>query len=88
MQGGPSWDSVADFYRYMYDCQDVPIGNAAVLVAHNGPTGMGEDQHAPCGADFLPYGGDWGDPDTERALEELKQQRRCISHSLRTCEPG
>jgi uncharacterized protein (TIGR04168 family) len=102
MQGGPSWDSVADFYRKMYDClnfedasdrtvsacQDVPSGNAAVLVAHNGPTGMGEDKHAPCGADFMPDGGDWGDPDTERALEELKQQRRCISHSLRTCEPG
>jgi uncharacterized protein (TIGR04168 family) len=90
MQGGPSWDTVADFYRKMYEClsfeessdrtvsacQDAPTRNSLVLVGHNGPTGLGDEKHAPCGADFMPDGGDWGDPDAERALGELKQQLR------------
>lgn len=91
VQGGPSWNTVAEFYKKMYACmnfeeasdrtvsacQDAPANNSVVLVAHNGPTGMGEQKSAPCGADFMPGGGDWGDPDTERALGELSQQLRC-----------
>ena len=62
--------------RTVSACQEAPVGNSVVLVGHNGPTGMGEHKHAPCGADFQAGGGDWGDPDTERALEELRQQLR------------
>lgn len=90
MQGGASWEASSEFYRKMYDCmsfeessdrtvsacQEAPAGSSVVLVGHNGPTGMGEHKHAPCGADFQADGGDWGDPDTERALEELRQQLR------------
>lgn len=41
---------------------------AVILLAHNGPAGLGGAPSAPCGADFLPGGGDWGDPDTAAAL--------------------
>lgn len=90
MQGGASWETSAEFYQRMYNCmsfenssdrtvsacQEAPAGNSVVLVGHNGPTGMGEHKHAPCGADFIADGGDWGDLDAERALKELSQQPR------------
>lgn len=41
---------------------------ALVLLAHNGPAGLGARASDPCGADFLEAGGDWGDPDTRDAL--------------------
>lgn len=60
-------------------CQEAPATNSIVLVGHNGPKGLGEQQHSPCGVDFRKEAGDFGDPDAEQALWELKQLKRCGS---------
>jgi len=46
-------------------------GAPLVLLAHNGPAGLGARAHDPCGADFLAAGGDWGDPDLAAALDAV-----------------
>lgn len=46
-----------------------PRPGALVLLAHNGPAGLGGRAADPCGADFLAGGGDWGDPDLAAALD-------------------
>jgi len=49
-------------------------GAAVVLIAHNGPSSLGEQKHDICGADFLEDGGDWGDPDLEEALRRVRSR--------------
>ena len=34
-----------------------PPSHVVIVAAHNGPTGLGTQQHAICGADFLARGG-------------------------------
>ena len=40
-----------------------------VVVAHNGPSGLGSSKYSPCGVDFMEPEDDFGDPDLEEALE-------------------
>jgi uncharacterized protein (TIGR04168 family) len=40
-----------------------------LFLAHNGPTGLGEEPTDMWGCDFRPGGGDWGDPDLAVAIE-------------------
>jgi uncharacterized protein (TIGR04168 family) len=44
-----------------------------ILLNHNGPTGLGEAPQAPCGRDWTPVGGDYGDPDLRGAIQEAQQ---------------
>jgi uncharacterized protein (TIGR04168 family) len=44
-----------------------------VIVAHNGPTGLGRKPADIYGKDFGKPGGDWGDRDLELAIRELKE---------------
>ena len=44
---------------------EVPL----VVLAHNGPSGLGSTKYAPCGVDFMEPEDDFGDPDLEEALE-------------------
>jgi uncharacterized protein (TIGR04168 family) len=46
-----------------------------VLLAHNGPAGLGSEAHDPCGVDWLKNGtaGDHGDPDLRWALDALHE---------------
>jgi uncharacterized protein (TIGR04168 family) len=53
-----------------------------VLLAHNGPAGLGSAPRDPCGADFLPGGGDWGDPDTAAALEAVTAEAEGGNHPV------
>lgn len=46
--------------------------NHLILLAHNGPFGLGDAPEAPCGRDWQPIGGDHGDPDLQQAITELK----------------
>lgn len=56
------------------DGDDDEDGAALVLIAHNGPSGLGKAKHDICGADFLDAGGDWGDPDLEEALRRVRSR--------------
>lgn len=49
-----------------------PEGHSIVLLAHNGPTGLGSEVNDICGRDWVYGGGDHGDPDLAQALHELK----------------
>ncbi|MAD34371.1 MAG: TIGR04168 family protein [Planctomycetes bacterium] len=43
-----------------------------IILAHNGPTGLGSEPADICGKDFGQPGGDWGDRDLELAIELLE----------------
>lgn len=45
-----------------------------LLLGHNGPTGLGDRKIDIWGADFLPEGGDWGDPDLAAAVARAKER--------------
>jgi len=39
-----------------------------IFLGHNGPSGLGNLPQDPCGKDWLPVGGDYGDPDLAEAI--------------------
>ncbi|CAG7892299.1 unnamed protein product [Brassica rapa] len=50
-----------------------PEDHVVVILAHNGPTGLGSQAEDICGRDWFDEGGDHGDPDLEQALRQLKE---------------
>ncbi|XP_026417587.1 uncharacterized protein LOC113313076 [Papaver somniferum] len=50
-----------------------PEGHSIVLLAHNGPTGLGSEKNDICGRDWVHQGGDHGDPDLEQAISNTKE---------------
>ncbi|XP_026426884.1 uncharacterized protein LOC113322913 isoform X2 [Papaver somniferum] len=50
-----------------------PEGHSIVLLAHNGPTGLGSEKNDICGRDWVHQGGDHGDPDLEQAISNMKE---------------
>lgn len=46
--------------------------HSVILLAHNGPTGLGCNINDICGRDWVYGGGDHGDPDLEKAISHLK----------------
>lgn len=47
-----------------------------LFLAHNGPTGLGDERHAIWGRDFDPAAGDWGDPDLREAISHARTLKR------------
>ncbi|MBL8751703.1 MAG: TIGR04168 family protein [Planctomycetes bacterium] len=43
-----------------------------VILAHNGPLGLGDETSAPFGKDFGKPGGDWGDRDLALAIQRIE----------------
>jgi hypothetical protein len=56
----------------------VPAGNVLLLLAHNGPAGLGSEPHSICGVDWRSEAGDWGDPDLAAVLQQLQEQGRRV----------
>jgi uncharacterized protein (TIGR04168 family) len=62
-----------------------------IFVGHNGPSGLGDRPEDPCGKDWHPIGGDFGDPDFAQAISQTITAGKNISlvtfghmhHSLR-----
>ncbi|XP_008242941.1 PREDICTED: uncharacterized protein LOC103341233 isoform X2 [Prunus mume] len=50
-----------------------PEDHLVILLAHNGPTGLGSNLDDICGKDWVYGGGDHGDPDLAQALSFLKE---------------
>lgn len=78
--GGSDW-KYGDFYYSRFGVSNFEasaerILNAArraacetlIFLGHNGPTGLGELPEDPCGRDWHPLGGDFGDPDLAAAI--------------------
>ena len=49
-----------------------------LLVAHNGPKGLGKDPWDIYGKDFGRPGGDWGDKDLQIALKEIPAMHKHV----------
>ncbi|PRW59109.1 metallophosphoesterase [Chlorella sorokiniana] len=87
-KGGKQWSDVADFYEEHYGVGghqdsalrilDVALGAAEgdcrVVVAHNGPAGLGGRRHCICGVDWTEPEADFGDPDLQEALDMMHAQ--------------
>lgn len=82
--GGELWKN-EQFYRKRYGVNNfddsaeriVAAAESAayetiIFVGHNGPTGLGNCPEDPCGKDWQPIGGDYGDPDFELAIAKTQ----------------
>ncbi|GKD61514.1 alpha/beta hydrolases superfamily protein, partial [Tanacetum coccineum] len=49
-----------------------PKNHSIILLAHNGPTGLGSNMDDICGRDWVRSGGDHGDPDLALAISQLQ----------------
>lgn len=49
-----------------------------VILAHNGPSGLGERRHDPWGCDFRKGEGDFGDPDLAEAVAHARQRGKRV----------
>lgn len=85
--GGAEWKN-HDFYRKRYGVEDFQssmdlicqrAGEATqeclIFLSHNGPIGLGDLPHSPCGKDWQTVGGDYGDPDLFGAIEVWRRRR-------------
>jgi uncharacterized protein (TIGR04168 family) len=88
--GGSNWLN-PDFYRERYGidgfaasgqaiCDAVERAQCETLIflAHNGPTGLGDQPESICGRDWKPIGEDFGDPDLAEAIAFARAQGKQI----------
>ena len=101
--GGSEW-KCTEFYQQRFGVSNFEESTAKmmtaveqtkyddlILMGHNGPFGLGANPEDTCGKDWKPLGGDFGDPDFQKAIELSQQQGKQISlvtfghmhHSLR-----
>ncbi|KAI7839666.1 hypothetical protein COHA_006475 [Chlorella ohadii] len=87
-KGGKQWSDVAEFYEEHYGVGgpqdsalrilDVALGAAEgdckVVVAHQGPAGLGDRRHCICGVDWTDPEADHGDRDLQEALDMMHAQ--------------
>ncbi|KAL1217563.1 hypothetical protein V5N11_004729 [Cardamine amara subsp. amara] len=66
-------DMVASAESICRAAQGTPEDHVAIILAHNGPTGLGSKAEDICGKDWVNEGGDHGDPDLEQAIRQLKE---------------
>jgi uncharacterized protein (TIGR04168 family) len=82
--GSSEWKN-AQFYRDRYGIESFDesterIAKAAastscdtiIFLGHNGPLGLGDRAYDPCGKDWHPIGGDYGDPDLAGAIAKTQ----------------
>lgn len=62
--------------RAMFD--EIAPGERVIVLAHCGPTGLGDTRDAIFGNDFRPEQGDWGDPDLADALAHARKTGKSV----------
>uniref|UniRef100_A0A0D3GDI8 Calcineurin-like phosphoesterase domain-containing protein n=1 Tax=Oryza barthii TaxID=65489 RepID=A0A0D3GDI8_9ORYZ len=68
-------NDMAESAKRIYDAAtNAPKEHAVILLAHNGPTGLGSRMEDICGRDWVAGGGDHGDPDLEQAISDLQRE--------------
>ncbi|XP_062233456.1 uncharacterized protein LOC133930748 [Phragmites australis] len=68
-------NDMAGSAKKIYDAAaGAPERHSVVLLAHNGPTGLGSRMDDICGKDWVPGAGDHGDPDLEQAISDLQRE--------------
>ncbi len=89
--GGEVWKN-AEFYRERFgvisfaESAERIVAAAAsaayetvIFLGHNGPVGLGSSADDPCGKDWQPLGGDYGDPDLTEAIAQTRQLGKTIA---------
>ncbi|OKH21147.1 TIGR04168 family protein [Chroogloeocystis siderophila] len=82
--GGATWKN-ANFYQERFGVTSFAESTALMVAAaksaqhdniiflgHNGPFGLGDRAEDPCGKDWQPLGGDFGDPDFADAIAQTR----------------
>ncbi len=88
--GGTTWKN-EQFYRDRYGIHNYEESTARMMaaveaaahetiifLAHCGPFGLGDRPDDPCGRDWQPMGGDYGDPDLTAAIAQARQAGKQI----------
>jgi uncharacterized protein (TIGR04168 family) len=88
--GGAEWKN-ATFYRSRYgvttfedstarilEAVNYAASNTVIFLGHCGPLGLGDRPQDPCGRDWDPRGGDFGDPDLAAAIAQTRQLGKAI----------
>ncbi len=88
--GGPKWSN-EEFYRHRYGIDGLDASadrivkgaiaaeyDTTIFLAHNGPSGLGAAPEDPCGKDWNPIGGDFGDRDLEMAIDRTRQRGKTV----------
>ena len=88
--GGADWKN-ADFYQSRFGVSSFEESTARIVAAvqqascetviflgHCGPKGLGDRPEDPCGRDWQPLGGDFGDPDLAAAIAETYKLGKTI----------
>ncbi len=88
--GGEVWKN-AQFYEERYGVKNFEESTARIVSAaqraasetiifmgHNGPVGLGDLPEDPCGKDWHPIGGDYGDPDFADAIAQTRDGGKTI----------
>lgn len=88
--GGKKWKH-RKFYQAMYDVKnleesydriaaavDAAAHNTLLFIGHCGPAGLGDRPEDPCGRDWKPSGGDYGDPDLQQAIAYAQKQGKTV----------
>jgi uncharacterized protein (TIGR04168 family) len=57
---------------------DEATSDCLLFVGHCGPTGLGDAPEDPCGRDWKPLGGDFGDPDLAAGIDYARQRGKKI----------
>lgn len=84
--GGPSWKNKT-FYRERFGVKNfvessqkiaemalAATQKTLIMIGHNGPTGLGDQAEDICGKDWKTPSEDYGDPDFEMAIAQIKGQ--------------
>jgi uncharacterized protein (TIGR04168 family) len=88
--GGLEWKN-AEFYQRRYGVTSFEDStarivsaasdaafNTVIFLGHCGPKGLGNLPESPCGRDWHPLGGDFGDPDFESAIAHTRKLGKTI----------
>ncbi|HLP90002.1 MAG TPA: TIGR04168 family protein [Nostocaceae cyanobacterium] len=78
--GGPEWrfadiclerygvNSLEESAEKIFQAVKSAEYETIIFLGHNGPSGLGDRAEDPCGKDWHPIGGDYGDPDLAEAI--------------------
>jgi uncharacterized protein (TIGR04168 family) len=80
--GGPEWrfaeiceerygvNSLEESADRIFQAVKSATYETIIFLGHNGPSGLGDRPEDPCGKDWHPMGGDFGDPDLGEAISQ------------------
>lgn len=88
--GGSEW-KYRSFYREWFEVESFEASSdrifsaieraqerTVLVLGHNGPFGLGNDPEDPCGRDWKPIGGDYGDPDLAQAIARSRDTDKVL----------